>query len=164
MNLFRKSPNWSNFFGLDDSEENSKKEITFGEVLKKYRENNSLTTSELAKRSSVSQSYISQLENDLKIPSNTLIEKLAYGLINYNLNPVGDSLNYRFDDEAQKDMFEFYKEKLLASRDLIRIKDIHINIDEIDEQEEEAFISLYKSLSDEDKKQVIKYMNFLLHS
>jgi len=51
---------------------------SFGKSIKKLRSDNSITMEQLAKSSGVSQSYISQLENDTRVPSKDTVHKLAH--------------------------------------------------------------------------------------
>ena len=176
MNLFRKSPNWSNFFGLDDSgeynysEKNNKinesdnSELSFGDVLKKYRKDQNLTALELAERANISQSYISQIENNLKIPSEVILEKLAYGLVNYN-NEIFTNNVKTFSDQNHEEQYLFFLEKLKLGKNLTRIKDMPLILrrdDYLVESEEiDEVISLFNSLSIEQQENAITYMKFL---
>ncbi|WP_288531233.1 helix-turn-helix domain-containing protein [uncultured Secundilactobacillus sp.] len=53
---------------------------TVGQMIRGLRDYQHLTMSQLAFQSKVSQSYISQLENDARLPSENVIKKLAHAL------------------------------------------------------------------------------------
>jgi len=55
-------------------------ELSFGQALRELRRFETMTMSELAKKSNVSQSYISQLENNVRLPSEKVIEDLSLAL------------------------------------------------------------------------------------
>jgi len=57
-----------------------------GAVLKKLRENKSLTTAELAEEVKSTQSTISSIENNLRLPNANLVEILA----NYFEKPISE--------------------------------------------------------------------------
>ena len=55
-------------------------QLSFGEALRKIRYNEEMTTTELSKKANISQPYISQLENDVRLPSEKIIRKLSIAL------------------------------------------------------------------------------------
>ena len=165
MNLFKSNSNWSNFFGLDDShEEDYQNNVSFCEVLKKYRLKQHLTASELAERSSVSQSYISQIENNLKMPSESTLEKLAYGLVNYDYQDISKNFK-KFKDSNHEEQYIFFLEKLKMGKELTRIKDMPLILRRddllVDESELDYLTSLFFSLDSEKQKQALDYMEYL---
>lgn len=54
--------------------------IIFKIVVKKYREQSELSQNELAELAGISQSYLNEIENGLKIPKISTLEKIAKAL------------------------------------------------------------------------------------
>ncbi|MFI3684247.1 helix-turn-helix transcriptional regulator [Vagococcus fluvialis] len=58
--------------------------LSFGEALKEIRYAEEMTTTDLSRKSNISQPYISQLENNVRVPSDKIIGKLALALAEGN--------------------------------------------------------------------------------
>lgn len=54
--------------------------LSFGKALRELRRNEEMTMTQLATYSNISQSYISQLENGVRLPSDKLIEQISTAL------------------------------------------------------------------------------------
>jgi transcriptional regulator with XRE-family HTH domain len=87
--------------------------MSTGKKIRSLREAKKLSLQELAKEAGISFSFLSEIENELKIPSNTIIEKIANALsVDPNIFPIYkvranissiartiDNLDERFVDE-----------------------------------------------------------------
>lgn len=68
------------FFSLWYSKNVKKKSFSFGKAIKILRSEADLTRQELAKRSQISYSYLTEIENEKKKPSTEILFKIARGL------------------------------------------------------------------------------------
>ncbi|HCT8931292.1 hypothetical protein IGL01_002336 [Enterococcus sp. DIV0340] len=162
MNIYNA---FERFFGLhlmDDS--------NFGELLKEIRLTADLTSSELAQKSSISQSYISQLENNARLPSDKVIKKLAYGIIERN-NQKSDVSKLLFSSEEKEKKWHELVDNLIAVRNTMRIKDIPsiIERDETEHniiitKEEKKLLKTFSELPPEKKQNLLQYIKFLKES
>lgn len=91
---------------------------TFGELVAKLRNDLGLTAGELAKKSYISRPYISQIENDHRIPQNKAIEALADGLA----SSIVDDKN----SDIYKKLFKSYRNLLVIRKD-----DKYTNIEKV---------------------------------
>lgn len=162
----------TNFFGLTDEEdyyeeafeENAK---NFGKLLKEIRLSADMTTSELAEKSKISQSYISQLENNVRLPSDKIIIKLAYGLVERN-NDYADPEKLFFSNQTKAKAFEELVTTFTEVRNQMKIKNIPA-IAELDSEhgslmitsKEKEFLELLSKIPTSEYENLETYMKFL---
>lgn len=162
----------ADFFGLIDDKYEEKMSLeaeTFGTLLKEIRQASSMTSSSLAEKSSISQSYISQLENNVRLPSDKIIKKIAYALIERN-NPHSDVDNFVFSSKQKRKNFTGLVNELITARDYMKVKDIPTLIGtdvednpiRIDKAEKE-FLDLFNKIDINDRKTLQTYMEFLIN-
>lgn len=82
------------------------KENNIGEILRLLRISNDLSISELSKKTSISKSYISELEKGKKIPSSKILKCYSVGL-----ELPEETINYLLKDLSQQKFS--YKKRLL---------------------------------------------------
>lgn len=124
----------------------------FGDELKKIRTEFNVTMIQLQKHSGISQSYISQLENGKRQPTEDAIDSLVHGLAFSDTGYIGsikeNQLKERLLDAQKKDKLASVSS---ASKDLakqLNVSDEHLddfyNIisKTIDENAKEKFIAL----------------------
>ncbi|MDQ8644378.1 helix-turn-helix domain-containing protein [Enterococcus sp. FR169] len=75
--------------GLSEKEIAKLMNSSFGEALKNLRYNENMTMVDLAEQSKISQPYISQIENNVRVPSDKIIKSLANALA-YSKNDTYD--------------------------------------------------------------------------
>ena len=103
-----------------------------GAYLKKYRKEANITTKTLAESLNVSQSYISQIENDKKIPSVDSLYDIALNIAQYAIK-----------EQCQKDglySVDFYIESQTLASSYIDDIISHINIDSIHNDKEKQLL------------------------
>lgn len=171
----------NNFFGLSGEDEYgyilSKKQTeqiysSFGSLLKALRKSEHLTSSELAQRSGISQSYISQLENNVRLPSDKIIDKLVYALMGYQLSDLTDAAieieYYPLDSDEDKKLYRELVQNLKEVRDYMKIKDIPSLLSQDDlssslSLDERELLRNFSLLTNEGKDRLLSYLNFLLN-
>ena len=86
---------------------------SFGENLREIRRHERMTMKELSRKSNISQSYISQLENDIRLPSDKVIYSLSLALakgrdIESDFSPaiISDAYEDPFTVESRQQDFE----------------------------------------------------------
>lgn len=174
MSIFSKNA-LSSFFGLsgeDYIEEEDYEFENFGSLLRTIRIEQEFTSSELAEKSSISQSYISQLENNVRLPSDSVIEKLAYALIGKDFSRLTDSEKesgtFYFSAESETKKFKEIVQYLKDARDYMKIKDIPgFRFDDGEtslSSDQRELLEGFSKLSSQSKQQLISYLNFLLNS
>lgn len=169
MPLYRlniESPNWG-------------RGLKFGEALRSIRQNLGLTMEELSKSSGVSQSYISQLENDTRLPSEATVRKLAYSLSHIPAGEVDEhdpaameAIDGNTEDEAE--MFEsqvfnsLWRIRLQNYRQTINstLKNEGLDTDSfyanyLKKENIKSLATGFENLSEEDQKQVLNFIDFL---
>ncbi|WP_321383366.1 helix-turn-helix domain-containing protein [uncultured Enterococcus sp.] len=178
MAIFNKNA-LSNFFGLygeDDYDDRYDSYETifksFGSLLKAIRLEKDLTTSELSQKSSISQSYISQLENNVRLPSDKIIEKLAYGLIGKDFSELTEAAkqmeHFPLSSEEERRLFRETVQYLKEARDYMKIKDIPSILSQDDLSspltlDERELLRNFSLLTNEGKDRLLSYLNFLLN-
>lgn len=160
------------FFGLRDEEIYDYEETykDFGSLLREIRQTADMTTPVLAEKSGISQSYISQLENNVRLPSDKIIKKLAYAFIERkNKNSTVD--NFYFSSVENEKKFEELVKELTNARDFMKIKDIPsliVNVENeqknllIDENEKK-FLDMFNQIGIKDRDTLFTYMEFLIN-
>lgn len=166
----------TDFFGLADDDmyeavqsPNSKEIETFGKLLKEIRQASAMTSSSLAEKAKISQSYISQLENNIRLPSDKIISKIAYALIERR-NSHADVTNLKFSSKENMKKFNGLVNELISARDYMRIRDIPtlIGTDIEDnpiriDQTEKDFLGLFAKIDPADRDTLKTYMEFLIN-
>lgn len=148
---------------------------SFGEALRNLRKSERMTTSELAEMAEVSQSYISQLENNVRIPSDTIIEQLSQALAaGTRYRDAEDALVSAYDTfHIEENYFKIYKRltEVKKENETSKIKSDYLEtIQNTDEnatgislsQDELTLIKNYQKLSLTEKKQLLDFSNFLI--
>lgn len=158
---------FSDFFGLTESELAFYYK-DFGTFLKKIRTAADMTTSDLANKSGVSQSYISQLENNVRLPSDKVMEKLAFGLVERN-NPSSTYENFSFSSDKKQEAYNDLLKQFTQVRNYMRIKDIPSLVETNTENEtifisekEKKFLELLEKIPSKDYDNLLAYMKFLV--
>ncbi len=103
-----------------------------GAYLKKYRKEANITTKKLAESLNVSQSYISQIENDKKIPNVDSLYDIALNIAQYAINEQGQ--------KDGLDSVDFYIEAQTLASSYIDDIISHINIDSIHNDKEKQLL------------------------
>ena len=153
----------------------------FGEVLKTIRLSEVFTSTDLATVAKVSQSYISQLENNVRLPSDKIIYQLSsaiakglYKVKSFQGEP--DKLSSAYVDDIDIEIRKEYYNNLLKksknernnklNSDLVHQAVVNSDKKEllILSEEEKKIIERLRSLSSSNKKELIKYLNYLVHS
>lgn len=145
----------------------------FGEKLTEIRSEKKLSMQELAEKSGISQSYISQIENG-KTPNSKLISKLSKGLAS-DENEKED-LKSTFEKMKNKD--EVYSLLDNLEKSTSKLKENDFNFSEIPlektsliasffglsnievTQDNQELLQIYERLSVEDKKTVLSFAKF----
>lgn len=84
--------------------------MSFGNILKKIRQDNNLTQEELAKKINTSRSNIANYENDKNMPSVDILEKISQ-VFNCSIDYLlGKSDIRNPDKETQEFYFAYHKE------------------------------------------------------
>lgn len=103
-----------------------------GAYLKKYRKEANITTKKLAESLNVSQSYISQIENDKKIPSVDSLYEIALNIAQYAIK-----------EQCQRDGLDsvgFYVESQTSASSYIDDIISHVNMDSIHNDKEKQLL------------------------
>jgi transcriptional regulator with XRE-family HTH domain len=144
-------------------------EISFGQLLKKIRLNNSITMKDLSKSSGVSQSYISQLESGVRLPSKDVVHKLAHSLINQykQTDMTEEKLFNNLWDIKQKTDFKntlntFNKVNGTNTTNTLNI--FSFKTDPKSQEIRESISNIFGQLSSEQLKEVYDFARFLLES
>ncbi|EGC69764.1 DNA-binding helix-turn-helix protein [Enterococcus casseliflavus ATCC 12755] len=158
----------ANFFGLTEIDDDEIIYKDFGTLLKTVRTSADMTSSELAEKSQISQSYISQLENNIRLPSDKVIKKLAYGLVERN-NTNANVLEMRFSSDRKKEVFNDLVNQFIQVRNYMRIKDVP-GLVETDIGNDtimigpaaKDFLKLFEKIPAKERDNLFSYMNFLI--
>lgn len=155
------------------------KYVSFGKVLNIVRLTASITMKELSTYSSVSQSYISQLENDTRLPSEDVIHKLAHAITHMPANSTDQTISEEQASKEERELFEAllrvkkrnetkkYIEQLSKDIDYKDVLDDSHNLDELDSKIKEQFEILFPifiNLSSNKRNELITYAKFLLQN
>lgn len=151
--------------------------LPFGEALKKLRFETEMTMDSLSESSGVSQSYISQLENGVRLPSDKVIDKIASAfarkIINIYLNDQYSDLSgeialfYSSEKEVEnKLLIETEEEAYKIAKILTQIKENDkTNVKELHNsdlsKEELKILTVYRNLSSEKKKSFLSMLDLL---
>ncbi|WP_066638980.1 helix-turn-helix domain-containing protein [Desulfolucanica intricata] len=104
--------------------------VEFGNYLKQLRENMKLSTRQVQLACGVNSSYVSQIERGLKMPSPSILEKLAL-VYNVSYENLMIAAGYLSDNKAnpgnQTEMNSFLQEKTLGDA-LVRISQLVIEL------------------------------------
>jgi len=120
----------------------------FGEEIKRIRNAKKMTINELSEKSSVSSSYISQIENGKRdTPTPDLIKKLSYGLSTdyYNLMRIAGYLNH----EEEENEFVTLDQIMKKVPNEEKIKDIIKNEDKNKVREDTNFAKFLNKIRKE---------------
>ncbi|MCJ0224514.1 helix-turn-helix transcriptional regulator [Clostridioides difficile] len=121
--------------------------MTFGNRLRKLREDNNIKQVELAKVFNITSQALSQYERDLRMPDATLLDKLATYFnvsVDFLLGRKFSTLSEEIDDETKKivdAVFELDKEDRKSI----------IKIAELDKEDREAILKILNSLENKQK-------------
>lgn len=145
--------------------------MNIGEYVKKKRNDRGITLRKLEEMTDISNAYISQIENQNKIPTEQLIERLANGLGETDLqkvvikNELLELAGYKiqplepgedgYDDYIASIRDNFYEGEL-SKKDL-QIEELKFNVD-LDKvlDDDVKFMFLNKELT-EDERTILKY-------
>lgn len=158
----------ADFFGFNNEDSKYKYE-NFGDLLKRVRLSREMTSSELSDKAGISQSYISQLENNVRLPSDNIIKKISYGLIEKN-NPKADFELFNFGNDEEKQGYDNLVSHFIEARNYMRIKDIPTMIEpdstdgllQISEREK-RFLELFNEMPKKEQENLLDYMKFLIN-
>jgi XRE family transcriptional regulator, regulator of sulfur utilization len=91
--------------------------MKIGNVIKEVRSEKKISQGELAKNCDVTQSYLSQIENDIKMPSNDLLVQIGK-----NLNVPVSVLYYLAIEETDvpKDNLQAYQQLSSTIKSLVK--------------------------------------------
>jgi len=91
--------------------------MKIGNVIKEVRSEKKVSQGELAKNCDVTQSYLSQIENDIRMPSNDLLTQISK-----NLNVPVSVLYYLAIEEADvpKDNLQAYQQLSSTIKSLVK--------------------------------------------
>ncbi|EMF0057847.1 MAG: helix-turn-helix transcriptional regulator [Enterococcus hirae] len=153
--------------------------LSFGKALRELRRFEAMTMNELAEKSKVSQSYISQLENDVRLPSEKVISDLsaalARGASHENDDPFPtqntplfiDSYTSEFEIETrQQDFFDLLKKIKLVNESKIKREEYLTSI-EADKKnvslssDDLELLKQINHLSNNERKFVLDFISFL---
>lgn len=172
------------FYGLEINYESTEwLDFSFGKALREIRRHEKMTMSDLAKKSKVSQSYISQLENDIRLPSDKVIQDLSYALARGKTTTVTDpfaddtateliSYDEYTDDfqveQRQQDIYSLLRDIKLSNESKVK-KEEYLNAVSTSKGEDISisqadlqFLKSINSLNERQRKFVMDFIDFLL--
>lgn len=150
--------------------------LPFGEALKRMRFSTEMTMDSLATISGVSQSYISQIENGVRLPSDKVIKKIALAFAKKVIEQEiysspfhelsEDSFVYSEEEKSNKISIKIEEEALEVEKILQKVKmNDKSNIKEIQNsdltKEELKILTIYRNLSNEKKKSFLSMLDLL---
>lgn len=160
------------FFGLGDVEEYDSTETykDFGSLLREIRQTAGMTTPVLAEKSGISQSYISQLENNVRLPSDKIIKRIAYALTERN-NKNSNVEKFYFSSVQNEKKCEKLVIELTRARDFMKVKDIPSLVANVENEHTKIFIDessakfldLFNQIDKQDRQNLFSYMEFLIN-
>lgn len=139
--------------------------LNFGGLLKALRNDINITSEELSDVSQVSRPYISQIENNYRLPSSKAIKKLATGLSKLLINDLNMRGVDAWEDDFGRKLIYFYERLLLSA------KTESENLNSIDEKivtdgvnitgQESKLLNAFRSIDNEAQKVVMNLVEYL---
>lgn len=131
-------------------------ELTFGDILQILRKDLNANSENLANASGVSRPYISQIENNYKLPSNKLINKIAIGLTEILINHLNDKEVKSENNNFGKEIETQYKRLLIEAKNKAKSSKLLGDNSKIKLTEQEIkLLNDFRSMSNEDRKLVV---------
>lgn len=152
---------------------------SFGKAFRELRRFEEMSMNEVSEKSGVSQSYISQVENDVRMPSDKIIKQLAHALalgktvqnIHWDFTDSEDSFftdSYTSEFEVEKREQDFFEllEKIKTENENRNLKKHYLNSTKEGEavnlsSEDIEFLNVFNKLDSQKKQQAIDYLTFL---
>jgi len=164
-------------YRLKTDSEDFGKDTSFGKVLNIVRLTASITMKELSTYSSVSQSYISQLENDTRLPSEDVIHKIAHAITHMPASSTDETISEEQAAREEEELFEAllrvkkrneakkHIEQLSKDIDYKNIFNSSHSIAKLDPEIQKQFEILFPifiNLSSDMRDELITYAKYLL--
>ncbi len=160
------------FFGLSDDDVYDHEETyrDFGSLLREIRQTAGMTTPVLAEKSGISQSYISQLENNVRLPSDKIIKKIAYALTERK-NENSNVETFHFSSIQNEKKCDELMIELTHARDFMKVKEIPSLAASVEHEQTKFFIDessakfldLFNQIDKKDRQPLFSYMEFLIN-
>ncbi|MCI5775706.1 MAG: helix-turn-helix domain-containing protein [Aerococcus sp.] len=140
--------------------------LNFGGILKALRNDINITSEELSDISQLSRPYISQIENNYRLPSNKAIKKLATGLAKLLINDLNMRGLDAWDVDFGRQLVYFYERLLLSAKtesERLNSIDKKIITDGVNiTGQESKLLNAFRSIDNEAQKVVMNLVDYLV--
>lgn len=153
--------------------------LSFGAALRKIRYSEQMTMQELSKKSRVSQSYISQLEHEVRLPSEKVINDLAKALAKgkdvqidpFDPSSLVDTYYEPFMLEAREQQITDLLTRIKSANEKKQLQKTYWdNLSNNSNQtkvalkkEEIDLLKIFNKLDENSKRFVVKFIHFILN-